>query len=288
MDHLHLAIPSALIAFYAERAPATLTATRLLLAAWCVMSTLEWIRNFDIFRGDGLLSWRVLSLRPGLLFRDERAKAVFWDSAVPVILGLRLAAALGLTAASQATALAVLLLVVVLTGWYLGKRTWLGEDGADQMGQIVAIGALLMALGAGSGRLAVSFAGVLLIAGQLTISYFFAGFEKLRSPEWRGGQAIVGVMGTHSYGHAYGARLASGSARLSLVFCWSLFLLEAAFPLILLSPHPLFMAALTVYFLFHLGTAYFMGLNTFLWAFAATYPAALLANEMLGLALTGS
>jgi hypothetical protein len=287
MDHFYLAVPPTLSVFYAERAEGCFAATRVLLAAWCLISTLEWIRNFEIFRYDGLLSWRVLSLRSGLLFRDERAKALFGDRAVAVVLGLRLAAALGLVVASRPAVQVVLLLIVVFTGWYLGKRTWLGEDGADQMGQIVAVGALLMALGAGSSQLSLSFAGVLLIAGQLTISYFFAGFEKLRSPKWRSGQALVGVMGTHSYGHAFGARLASRSASFSLVFCWSLFLLEAAFPLMLFLPHPLFVVALGVFFLFHLSTAYFMGLNTFLLAFAGAYPAALLANALLGLLVRG-
>jgi hypothetical protein len=252
-----------------------------------LISTLEWVRNLGLFREDGLLSWRILSLRPGLIFRGERAQSLFWDRSVLWVLGARTAAAVGLVAASGPLWQCATLLVLVATAWFLTKRTWLGEDGADQMGQLVSIGALLMAAGLALGQTALSFAGALLIAGQLAISYFFAGFSKLLSAEWRRGQAVVGVMGTHSYGHTLGARFAGGSAVLSIGFCWLVFGLETLFPLMLLLPHDLFLVALAVFFLFHLGTAYFMGLNTFVWAFAAAYPAAILLNELTTLAVWG-
>ena len=288
MDFLHLGIPSALSSLYAQEVVASLRATRLLLGTWCVMSTMEWIRNFDLFREDGLLSWRILSLRPGLLFRSDKAKSLFWERSIAIVLSLRIAAAVGLMATSDPLLECAALLVLVTTSWFLTVRSWLGGDGADQMGQVVSVGALLIAAGVAFNQLGLSFSGTLLIGGQLAISYFFAGFAKLLSAEWRRGQAPVGVMGTHSYGHTFGARVTSGSAIFSACFCWLVILSETLFPLTILAPQDVFYFTLAASLMFHVGTAYFMGLNTFLWSFAAAYPSVILLNDLATRALGAS
>jgi hypothetical protein len=50
---------------------------------------------------------------------------------------------------------------------------------------------------------------------------------------------------------------------------------ECLFPLALVTPLPVSLALLAGGLAFHLLAAVFMGLNTFLWSFAATYPAIL-------------
>ena len=148
------------------------------------------------------------------------------------------------------------------------------------MGQIVCVGTLLMAVGTAVDDLALSFAGTLLIGGQLMISYFFAGFAKLLSPEWRRGQALIGIMGTHSYGHSIGARVVSANAALSACLCWALMIGETLFPLAIFLPRNLCLLAFAGSFAFHIATAYFMGLNTFVWAFAAALPSAMMLNVL--------
>lgn len=285
MDHLHLRTAPLLGTLYGDRAAGSLRWTGILLALWCLMSTLEWVGNLDLFRPDGLLSWRILSLRTERVFRAGRVQSLVWDRSVPWVLSARIVASIALVVSLDGRVQCAALSLIVASSWFLNRRTWLGEDGADQMGQIVSIGALLIATGQMVDELSLSFAGSLLIAGQLGISYFFSGFDKLRSPEWRRGQAVVGVMGTHSYGHAIGARLAGGSASLSIAFCWSVMLIETLFPLALVAPPGVCLTALTLLLLFHLGTAYLMGLNTFVWAFASAYPSALLLNGLVARAL---
>ena len=88
-------------------------------------------------------------------------------------------------------------------------------------------------------------------------------------------------MGTHSYGHAFGARIASRSVSFSTGFCWLVILSETFFPLALFVPHGVLMLTLLAFFMFHAGNAYFMGLNTFVWSFAAAYPSVILLNGLV-------
>ncbi|WP_128597446.1 hypothetical protein [Paraburkholderia kirstenboschensis] len=245
------------------------------------MSTLEWVRNLDLFKHDGLLSWRILSLRPGWIFHGDGVRSLFWARSTTGVLAIRMVAAVTLLASNDPCLLCIALVVIVATSWFLTIRTWLGEDGSDQMGQIVAIGSLLISAGIFFDQLALSFAGTLLIAGQLTISYFFAGFAKLRSPEWRRGQALVGVMGTHSYGHSFGARISSGSAAFGTAFCWLVILGESMFPLVIFAPQTALLIVLAAFLLFHLANALFMGLNTFVWPFLAAYPSVIVLNNLI-------
>ena len=191
------------------------------------------------------------------------------------VLCARLIAAVALIVPSALVVQVVALLVIAITSWILTTRTGFGGDGSDQMGMIVTFGALALSAGLVLDDVAVSFSGMLLVGGQLAISYFVAGFSKLLSPTWRRGAALVGVMGTHSYGHALAAKISSSSATFSLVFCWLVILGEILFPLALLAPHELLVIVLAAFLLFHMSNAYFMGLNAFVWSFAATYPSAL-------------
>lgn len=285
MDQLHLGLASAVALPGPSQLGACLAATKVPLAAWCLLSSLEWLWNRSVFKSDGLLSWRLLSLRSEPLYRAGIPDALMSDRPLAVLLLVRALAALLLLAMSAPAAVALILAFLLLSSVLLKIRTWLGEDGADQMGQIVTIGAIAMAGGLSIGDDGIALAGVLLIAGQLSISYFVAGFSKLLSREWRSGQAIVGVMGTHSYGHPGAAKYFSGRPPRAVAACWAVMVVEAAFPLALLAPPFAFWAVLSLFAAFHLATALFMGLNTFVWAFLAAYPAAVLVNLQISRAL---
>jgi hypothetical protein len=234
-----------------------------------------------LFDDQSLLSWRVLSLRSHWVNRNRTLAMLYHRRGVAAILTARLACACALTLPMQGWIRISSLAGIVITGWLLKLRNWLGEDGSDQMGQIVATGATLIAFGLQWQDMQLCFAGDLLIAGQLTISYFLAGVTKLTSFEWRCGRALVGVMGTHTYGHNLAARVASSTRWFSITFCWLVILVETVFPAILVSPTHVLIAYLGVFALFHLAMALFMGLNTFVWAFLATYPSVFVVNVLI-------
>ena len=60
--------------------------------------------------------------------------------------------------------------------------------------------------------------------------------------------------------------------KLSLGLCWLVILGETLFPIVLILPPDALYVVLGASIVFHFMTAYFMGLNTFVWAFIATYP----------------
>jgi hypothetical protein len=110
------------------------------------------------------------------------------------------------------------------------------------------------------------------VAGQAVLSYTTAGVAKLWSPTWRGTEAVALILGSEAYGQAHVARLLRARPWLSAVAGWSVVAFECAFGAALFGPSWLVVAALAFGLGFHLGCAYLMGLNTFLWAFPASYP----------------
>lgn len=118
-----------------------------------------------------------------------------------------------------------------------------------------------------------SEAGLWYIAVQSCLSYFIAGATKLRASKWRSGAALVVFVHDSCYGPG---RIVSVLSRpwLRCVLAWGLMLFECCFPLAVLDP------GIALWFVgaglvFHTANVYVLGLNRFLFAWAATYPALL-------------
>jgi hypothetical protein len=109
---------------------------------------------------------------------------------------------------------------------------------------------------------------------QLCFAYFAAGYHKLRSPAWRDGSALPGILSARLFGFpAFGAWLGRHRA-LWLPLSWGTVLWEMSFPIVLVAPRGVCLFYLGCGIVFHVGTAVTMGLNKFIWAFLALYPAA--------------
>jgi hypothetical protein len=110
---------------------------------------------------------------------------------------------------------------------------------------------------------------------QLFLAYFAAGFHKLRSPYWRSGYALPGLLSARLFGFpAFGAWL-DRHGLLAWCSSWATIVWEVSFPVVLVAPREVGLAYFCCGVLFHLGTAFTMGLNKFIWAFLALYPAAI-------------
>ena len=99
------------------------------------------------------------------------------------------------------------------------------------------------------------------IAVQSALSYFVAGVIKWRQPTWRSGKALNQFLTLHNVPLDLGA----GAA-------WALILFECLMPLSLVTEVatlPLLSLALA----FHFMNAFYLGLNRFVLAWLATYPA---------------
>jgi hypothetical protein len=155
------------------------------------------------------------------------------------------------------------------------KRHHLTYDGSDQMMLVVLVACLLGRLGSNvlSSRAAVSF-----IAAEVTLAYLVAGVYKATSKYWRPGGAFPMIVQTRMFGHPLAARIVRDHAAVGRAATYAVVCVECLFPIALIGPPLVLVALLSVGLAFHLGCSIIMGLNRFLWAFVATYPALVCTN----------
>ena len=248
-----------------------------------LISCAEYLAAPEHLKSHGLLSWDVGSLRNRWLaggLSGAVLGAVLRYPNVLWLLALRgaLAVAILLGPAALVTNPWVIGGVALLGGLFVIRNSY-GQDGADQMSWIIFSGLTLVSLVATP---AAATAFLWFVALQGCLSYGIAGVAKASAQGWRDGSYLIGICGTHIYGHAALAdrlrrrpELAKGLSR--LLVTW-----ECAFPLVLVAPRPLALAILASGALFHIANGYIMGLNTFIWAFIATYPAILYCIQARG------
>lgn len=158
----------------------------------------------------------------------------------------------------------------------LNARNQYGQDGSDQMILVVLIGVLVAQAAGGEEVASVAMA---YLAGQLLLSYLVAGSAKAVSPIWRGGQAMVGILGTQGYGVPRLGTIPGRHPWAAKAPCWSMILFECGGPFLILGGSRGALALIAAGLLFHVGIASLMGLNVFLWSFAACYPAVFLVGR---------
>lgn len=258
-------------------------ASGLIVGAGMVISTLEFIANIRECRADGLFSWEVW--RETKWKKHPRLKRLanpfLAYPGVLIVLLVRLALiALWLVELARGgTGNPLLLTAVVATQLYVNGRYPAGKDGSDQMSTIVLI--MLAMIAWFPSRPVIAVACIVFIAFQSVLSYLTAGVAKLISPQWRSGDIILAVIGTETYGSPFVTRLLRDHKLVRRFMNYSTMAFESLIVLALLLPHPWNAWFLVIPLAFHLACAVTMGLNIFIFAFAATYPALLYVSNHL-------
>lgn len=237
-----------------------------------IIGSLETLARPRLLADTALTSWVIARTRTPWLsskFLQGTLGQLLAYPRVFALIVLRLACAvLLIIGVSSVNALAAS--VVAATFVLTSMRSHYGTDGADEMSFLI-FASLALAFWFGSEQAQVL--ALWFLALQACLAYFTAGVAKLVSSEWRRGEAIKGILGTEMYGQPWAASVLSRHSGLATVMCWSAIAFECSFPLVLLGVKPLTYALLIGGAVFHIGTAIVMRLNTFLWAFVATYPA---------------
>ncbi|MCU0270555.1 MAG: hypothetical protein MUF83_18170 [Acidimicrobiales bacterium] len=258
-------------------ASAAVRATAVLLGLGQAVTTLEYVAVRDAFGDRGIYAWPALRLgRPARPPAWTRLRdTVFGRSGTLVLFGVRLVlslalAVLGATGAWPALAgAAAVALAVVLVAENV-RIPW-GREGADDLAVHVALGLAVVALCDAAGAPPV---GLVYIAAMAALAYVTAGVTKVVEPLWRSGEALAWVVNLQSFGAPWAYDLLEPRPRLRWFLCWLTMVAEMATPLAVLLPAPGFVAVLALGFAFHVANAVVMGLNSFVWTFAATYPSA--------------
>jgi hypothetical protein len=223
---------------------------------------------------NSLRSWRVH--RERLPVFTSRAAPLFdLPLAYPNVIVLHAARVLcagALLAVGDVAPVAAGLLALVLVATQVGLflRCPFGWDGADQLAVAVLTATAAARL---VGTHDMQVIALAFITADALLAYLSAGVWKAVSPIWRREPALVSILSTRAYGNSWlaavlGRSRAVGVATSRMVFVW-----EIAFVTVLLLPPTWVWVALATGAAFHLANGVLMGLNTFLWAFVATYPA---------------
>jgi hypothetical protein len=246
----------------------------LIASTGAAIATLEWIACRPQLRDDGLFSWRVISTRDFAVGTDPFHRILNWTLSYGPFLGLLVIRFIALVALPATFWLGrgqlPTLAVIIATSLLMHFRSPWGMDGSDQMVTQV-FGALFLSYLAGT-RLAYQSA-LWFIALQACLSYGTAGVAKALSKYWHEGKAVFAIFNTRTYGYEPIARFLIHREAMTKALTWTAVLMEAAFPLALLAGYPGCLLFIGWGVAFHLMNAGVMGLNSFLWAFVATYPA---------------
>lgn len=251
--------------------------TTRLVSIGALVTTLELLVNARQFDAAGLYSWRIVGSRPGIVRRPRLETVLGRLLDRPWILALLTLRAIGcaaliiapITRFVAAPALTVVLGVTLL----FNLRSAYGQDGSDQMTTQIYLALWINLFATPENHLTMICLAYL--AAQSCLSYAASGIAKLAGRPWRDGVAVFLIFNTETYGLAPVARWLKTHPRIGWSMTWSVNIIETAFPLVLVVGHPACWIFLGWGVLFHLMNAVVMGLNSFLWAFTATYPAIL-------------
>jgi hypothetical protein len=122
---------------------------------------------------------------------------------------------------------------------------------------------------------------LLYIGVQVSLSYFVAGIAKLKETDWRRGVALQSFVLATPYAAPSWARALVSGARASGLLSWSVMAFECLFPLCWADPR-VCLAFIAFGGGFHVANALVFGLNRFLFAWGAAYPALFYCSHWLG------
>ena len=162
--------------------------------------------------------------------------------------------------------------LIFLSTWLISIR-WRGtfNGGSDSMTAIIALSLWIAQANVNTPWVVRMCLGY--IAVQTTLSYVIAGWVKLRNPTWRSGQALPQFIRTPGYDSPVPwIRNFLDRKIIALFAGWIVIAFECMFPLAWTGPRAC-LGILALSFVFHLVNYWVFGLNRFVFAWAAAYPA---------------
>ena len=169
--------------------------------------------------------------------------------------------------------------IILLSSLFLAYQIHYGRDGSNQISVIILAGlAFTFLLPTSSSFQAV---GLYFIAAQALLAYFAAGISKISNAQWRQGSAMQSILNTTTYGHSMAAAVLRRQPWIGGFVGWSVIGVEIVFPVALVAPPGILVALLIAGAILHLATSVLIGLDTFFWAFTATFPAIIFVHGVL-------
>lgn len=149
------------------------------------------------------------------------------------------------------------------------------NGGSDAMLVLIALASSVAVCS--KGQPMVARACLLYVAVQLTLSYAISGLSKLKEPGWRDGSALHSFLAASAYPLARWLTR-HGSAARNRALAYLALAFECSFPLAWLDPR-FCLGYLLAGCVFHIVNTLLFGLNRFLFAWLAAYPALLCCSQ---------
>jgi hypothetical protein len=254
-----------------------LYAVECLIAFAVLLQTMELWQMRRVAADDGVWRWSLVRRDLALFPAPVRAllDVVLAYRGFLVLLALRAIAAVYMVFAPHVVFAAVMLLSTVL----LALR-WRGSvNGGSDFMTIVVLTALTVATAFPS-RPMVGVGALVYIALQTCNSYVIAGLVKLKAASWRAGTALPVFLGNAVLDDSTLRHALQRHPVLARLASWGVIALECSVPLALLDPL-LCTVIVSALLAFHVANVYVFGLNRFVWAWAATYPALFYASHVV-------
>jgi hypothetical protein len=257
-----------------------LRATLAIAATGGFVSSLELLAIRDAFRENGLLSWRVVRLdRPkvmGLL--GIFGFLMKWPGIQALIAARSVAALVCAIWCMRGPAPLSLIAVYMVLGFLLTLRAPLLVDGAERMMNVAVVTCFLAGCVGGepAGRIGLCF-----LAAQLSLAYSTSGIVKIGVSGWKRGRLPREILSTVSFGRGNLHASLSLRPHLGRSLALGLIVGELLWGFAPWVPPRLAFSLIACALLFHLTAAAVMGLNTFLFAFTAAFPAAVYTSLTL-------
>ncbi len=245
--------------------------TEKLIALALVLQSLEFLKLRAHFSKNGVWRWETLQKEfqafPNFIY--DCLHFLLNDKHFQILSVLRFIASILLVFFSHPALSTFLFLTHILV-----CLRWRGtfNGGSDYMTSLILLALSIARLFPQSAQ-AKDFA-LFYIAIQSVLSYFIAGFVKLKNNDWRTGQALTGFLESFQYGVPQMIQRLSQHKKLMFFASWSILIFELSAPLALID-FQFCIQFISWAFAFHLLNHFLFGLNRFVFAWLASYPAIL-------------
>ncbi|MCB0421050.1 MAG: HTTM domain-containing protein [Bdellovibrionales bacterium] len=159
----------------------------------------------------------------------------------------------------------------LLIAYFLILQRWQGlfNGGSDYMTVVALVGVMIARWP--SDDVIYEKVGLVYIAIQAVLSYFIAGWVKIRRKEWIDGKALRHFVSDSPFSVPKRLRDFVRHRPISLLLGWAVLFFELTFPLALIS-EPTLIGYVFFAIIFHLVIWWMFGLNRFVFSWMVTYP----------------
>lgn len=240
-----------------------------------ILTSIELLQKYKIYQPYQLLSWSHVLYKKKKSFRYYLDISMLYIAGYPqilffIFLRLLIAVVLILFTINRVAHVELMVLLLAVTGIIVGYRNAASNNGADQIHNITIIALAIAFIGHNS--YLIKIASAAFVAFQAALSYLTSGAYKLINRDWRNGNNLRAILGTGVFGNRSVKVFLDKSPNLYILISFAIIFGELMLSMAFFMPPSICLLILISGLLFHICVALVMGLNSFVWAFLATYP----------------